>query len=93
MPAPDLQFVMDWCRVDSGNGFDSILPTLIQSATLLASHETGRDYTAEEMPEPVQAWVAAQCAYWINNPEAGSDKKVMPSPFHAGLLDPYRTYV
>lgn len=88
---PDTAYVKAWCRID-GTDFDTILPGLISTATILACHETGRDFINEAMPEPVQAWCAAQCAYWINNPESGGDKKVMPSPFHLGLLDPYRTY-
>ena len=87
----DTAFVKAWCRID-GEQFDAILPTLIETATKLAIHETGTDYTVEAMPEPVQAWIAAQCAYWITNPQAGSDKRIMASPYHLGLLDPYRTY-
>jgi len=91
MPAPDLAFVKDWCRVDSAKA-DRGLLSLIESATLLASDETGMDYSTEKMPAPVQAWVAAQCAYWINNPEARKERTVMPSRFHAEVLDPYRDY-
>ena len=88
---PDTEFVKEWCRID-GNEFDAILPTLIASATTLACHETGVDYLTLDMPGPVQAWCAAQVAYWLANPEAGSDSKIMASPVHVGLLDPFRTY-
>ena len=91
MPSPDTAFVKQWCRID-GAEFDTILPTLIASATTLACHETGVDYLTTEMPEPVKVWCAAQVAYWLSNPEAGSDKKILQSPFHLGLLDPFRTY-
>ena len=89
--SPDTAFVKEWCRID-GTEFDLVLPTLISTATALASHETGIDYLTAVMPAPIQAWCAAQVAYWIANPEAGYEKRIMPSPFHAGLLDPYRTY-
>ena len=91
MPAPELSFVKPWCSID-GDAFDSVLPTMIASATALASHETGVDYTVEVMPEAVQQWVAANVGFWIDNKNAGSDKKLEPSPFLAGLLDPYRLY-
>lgn len=90
--SPDTTFIKEWCRID-GSEFDIILPKLISAATTLACHETGVDYLATDMPEPVQAWCAAQVAYWIANPEAGSDTKIMQSPFHLGLLDPFRTYL
>jgi hypothetical protein len=91
MPAPDTAIVKQWCRID-GDEFDLILPVLIGSAAKLASHECGVDYSVETMPEPVQSWVCAQVAYWIENPESGSDDRMKPSPFLAGLLDPYRSY-
>lgn len=91
MPAPDLAFVKEWCRID-GTEFDLILPTLLTTATTLASHETGHDYHLEPMPEPVKAWCAAQVAYWTDHPSAGTERQMMPSPFHRGLLDPYRRY-
>lgn len=86
MPAPDSSLVKAWCRID--DQFDEILPMMIESATLLASHATGHDYAAEEMPTPVQQWVAANVAHWIENPAAASDR----SPILPGLLDPFRTY-
>lgn len=86
-----LTFVKEWCRID-GNEFDGILPTMIATATTMASHETGHDYHTEPMPEPVKAFIAAQCAYWIDHPAAATEKQMMPSPFHAGLLDPYRRF-
>ena len=91
MPAPDLALIKTWCRIDSA-AFDTILPTMIESATALASHETGVDYSTEAMPEAVQMWVAANVGYWVNQPDAGTDKKIEPSPFLSGLLDPYRLY-
>lgn len=91
MAAPDLQLVKDWCRID-GDEFDLILPVLIAGATKQASHACGTDYAAEAMPETVTAWVCAQVAFWIDNPESGSDGRMKPSPFLAGLLDPYRNY-
>lgn len=91
MAAPDLSLVKAWCRID-GTEFDAILPTMIASAASLASHETGVDYTTATMPEAVQQWVCANVSYWINNSDAASDKRADPSPFLAGLLDPYRTF-
>lgn len=91
MPAPDTALVKAWCRID-GNEFDSILPLMIDSATAIASHETGVDYTVEAMPDAVQQWVSANVSYWIENPNAANDKKADPSPFLSSLLDPYRTY-
>lgn len=91
MAAPDSDLVKVWCRID-GTEFDDILPMMIASATALASHETGVDYTIEPMPESVQQWVAANVAYWTENPNAANDKTSDPSPFLACLLDPYRTF-
>ena len=91
MPAPDLVLVKTWCRID-GAEFDAIMPTMIASATSLASHECGVDYATEAMPEAVQQWCAAQVAYWINNPEAATEKALTQSPFISGLLDPFRQY-
>lgn len=91
MAAPDTALVKTWCRID-GDEVDAILPTMIASATALASHECGVDYTTVAMPEAVQQWVAANVSYWFDFPAAASDKKVDPSPFLARLLDPYRTY-
>lgn len=90
MAAPETNFIKTWCRI--GSEFDAILPMMITSATTLAGNETGVDYQVEDMPEPVQQWVAANVSYWINNPDAATDKKSDPSPFLAGLLDPFRTY-
>lgn len=91
MPAPDIALVKAWARID-GTEFDAILPTMIASATAVASHETGVDYTIEDMPESVEQWCAATVSYWINHPDAASEKRTDPSPFLAGLLDPYRTW-
>lgn len=91
MPAPDINLIKIWARID-GTEFDALLPTMIASATVVASHETGVDYTVEAMPEAVQQWCAANVSYWINHPEAASERRADPSPFLAGLLDPYRTY-
>lgn len=71
---------------------DPLLNVMIASAIALASHETGVDYNTEAMPAPVAQWCAAQVAHWYNEPSAAPDKSVSPSPFLAGLLDPYRTY-
>jgi len=89
--APDNALVKTWCRID-GTEYDAILPTMISSATAMASHETGVDYLTVAMPAAVQQWVCAQVSYWIDNPAAASERKSDPSPFLAGLLDPYRTY-
>lgn len=91
MAAPDTALIKSWCRID-GDEFDTILSVMIASATSLASHETGVDYTVEAMPESVQIWVAANISYWINSPDAASEKRADPSPFIAGLLDPHRTF-
>lgn len=91
MPAPALQVVKDWCRID-GTEFDAFLPALIDSATILASHQTGTDYTVEAMPAPVQTWVFAQCAHWIDQPAAATERAMVKSPFLDGLLDPFRSY-
>lgn len=90
MAVPDTSYIKQWCRID-GAEFDTILPVLIASATKLASHECATDYTTTTMPDAVKAWVAATVYYWINNPSAGTEK-MTPSPFLAGLLDPYRSY-
>lgn len=90
--ALSLQYLKTWCRVD-GNEFDDLMLSLADIAVKLASHETGRDFTIEPLPEPVQAWIAAQVAYWLDNPAASTEKQMLPSPFHRGLLDPYRTWL
>lgn len=87
----DTDFIKRWCRID-GTEFDAILPTLIDSAVILAGHETGRDYAVVEIPLPVQSWCAAQVAYWIDQPTAATERQMMKSPFVDGLLDPYRAY-
>ena len=89
--APDIAIVKTWCRID-GAEFDDILPAMIASATALASHETGVDYAVQTMPESVVQWVCCNVSYWINNPDAATTRKADPSPFLAGLLDPYRTF-
>jgi hypothetical protein len=91
MAVPDTTVVKQWCRID-GTEFDLILPVLIASATKLASHECAVDYTTTTMPDGVKSWVCAQVAFWIANPESGSSNRITPSPFLAGLLDPYRSY-
>lgn len=91
MAAPDTDLVKLWCRID-GTEFDGLLPTMIAGVTALASHETGVDYTAEDMPEAVQQWCCAQISYWINNPDAAGSKEMKASPFLMHLLDPYRSY-
>jgi len=91
MPAPETDLIKRWARID-GSEFDGLLPMMIETATALAGHETGVDYAAQEMPKPVQQWCAAQVSYWVNNPDAGAEKKVEVSPFLSGLLDPFRTY-
>lgn len=92
MPAPDINLVKSWARID-GNEFDGVLPTMIASATAVASHEVGVDYSLEEMPESVQAWCAAQVAHWLENPAAAVEKASDKNPFLNGLLDPYRVYL
>lgn len=91
MAAPETALIKTWARID-GTEFDSILPLMIASATALASHETGVDYTVATMPESVQQWCAATIAYWVNNPDAANERRPDPSPFLSGLLDPYRLY-
>jgi len=88
---PDMAFVKEWCRID-GTQFDAVLPSLIVAATTLASHETGNDYQTTATPAPVAVWIASTCAYWLDHPDTLVDKRTMPSPFLAGLLDPYRTH-
>ena len=91
MAKPDLQVVKDWCRI-SDDAFDNVLPVLIDSATALAVHETGIDYFTEYMPPPVETWVSAQCAYWVDQPAAATEARMVKSPFIDGLLDPYRSF-
>lgn len=91
MPVPETALIKAWARID-GTEFDAVLPTMIASAMAVASHETGVDYAIEAMPEAVQHWCAATVSYWVNNPAAASERRADPSPFLAGLLDPYRTY-
>lgn len=87
----DLEIVKRWCRID-GSEFDVILPMMVSSAVALAEQETGRDYSAEEMPPAVLQFVCAHVSYWINTPDAALEKSMMPSPFVARLLDPYRLW-
>ena len=89
MAAPSSDFVKFWCRID-GAEFDAILPDLIASGVALASHETGVDYSASEMPQGVKIWVAAHVAIWIKSPEAAKDAD--PAPHLSHLLDPHRLY-
>lgn len=91
MPAPDLSIIKTWARID-GDEFDTILPMMVAGAVALASHETGVDYATAAMPDSVAMWVSAQVKFWIDNPNAANEKTLDPSPFLAGLLDPYRTY-
>lgn len=91
MSAPDTAFVKQWARID-GTEFDAILPTLIDSATALAGHATGKDYFTVTMPEPVQQWCAATVSYWISSPDAATERPMIPAPFLAALLDPYREF-
>ena len=91
MPSPSSDLVKAWCRID-GTDFDAVLPTMIASAVMLASHETGVDYITESMPEAVQQWCAAQVAFWIESPSAAIDRQLFRSPYVDRLLDPYRTY-
>lgn len=92
MAAPEIDVVKAWCRID-GAEFDAILPTMIDAATALAGHETGVDYATVEMPKSVQQWVAANVSHWLSNPNAADERKVDPSPFLSGLLDPHRLYM
>lgn len=87
----DIDIVKRWCRID-GSEFDTILPMMIESAIAIAEQETGRDYHAEEMPAAVLQFVCAHVSYWINTPDAALEKSMMPSPFVARLLDPYRLW-
>ncbi len=91
MAAPETALIKTWARID-GTEFDTILPMMIASATALVIQETGVDYLTVAMPESVQQWCAAIVAHWINNPDAASDKTLVPSPFLGGLLDPYRQF-
>lgn len=92
MPAPDIALVKAWCSID-GTEFDAQLPMVIDSATRLASHMTGRDYLSEEMPTPVQQWVCAQVASTLPYREAIiTGAIVAANPLVDRLLDPYRTY-
>lgn len=91
MPKPTDSLIKVYCRID-GSEFDAILPTMIDAATALASHETGVDYTTAAMPEAVQQWCAAQISHWIDNPSAASDKQMHKAPYIDRLLDPYRSY-
>ncbi len=94
MPAPTIDFIKAWCRVD-GDEFDAILPAMIASATAGASSETGHDYSVETMPESVQIWCAAQVSHWIATPEAAvlaSGSNQQTNLLLDGLLDPHRLY-
>jgi len=91
MAAPDISFIKAHCRID-GVEFDAILPTMIASATAVASHETGNDYVTEDMPASVQIWCAAQVGHWLVTPEAVVSGQAYKNPFLNGLLDPYRVY-
>lgn len=84
-----IDFCKAWARIDDER-FDAILPALIDAATDLAEHETGQEFS--EPPPPVKAWIAAHVAYWIDNPAAATERQMLPSPFLAGLLDPFRTF-
>lgn len=91
MALPDIALIKTMARID-GDEFDAILPTLIESATALASHEVGIDYTVEDMPAAVTHYIASHVSYWLNNTDAAAEKQLHPSPFISHLLDPYRTW-
>lgn len=95
MAAPDISFIKAWCRID-GDEHDAILPTMIADATARASHETGTDYAAVDMPESVKIWCAAQVAHWLAAPEAvvsPSGNNPQRNLFLDGLLDTHRKFV
>lgn len=91
MAAPTIEFIKTWCRID-GNEFDLLLPAMIASATASASHETGHNYAAVDMPESVKIWCAAQVAHWLATPEAAGTGQAQKNLFLDGLLDPHRLY-
>ena len=92
MPAPDITLVKAFCRVDD-ESFDPQLPTLINSATDMASHITGRDYRTEVMPAAVQQWVCANVASALKDVDALTTGMIVnTNPLVDRLLDPYRTY-
>lgn len=91
MAAPTTDFIKAWCRID-GVEHDAILPAMIASATAGASHETGYDYAAVDMPESVKIWCAAQVAHWLATPEAAAAGQAQKNLFLDGLLDPHRRY-
>lgn len=91
MAAPSSDLIKAWCRID-GSDFDAVLSTMISTAVAIASHETGVDYVADEMPEAVQQWCAAQVAFWIESPSAATERQMFRSPYVDRLLDPYRVY-
>ena len=90
MAAPTIDFIKSWCRVD-GAEFDAILPVMIASAVTGASKETGHDYSAEDMPESVQMWCAAQVSHWLSNPDAFGNA-VEKNPFLDELIYPHKLY-
>lgn len=91
MAAPDIALVKLWSRID-GTEFDNLLPTMIASATALASHECGVDYTVEAMPEAVQQWVCAVVGWWLSNPDMPAASRNETPAFLARLLDPCRSF-
>lgn len=51
--------------------------------------------TAEDVPQAIRQFIAAHVAFWVRYPEAASIERaqVLKSPFLAGLLDPFRTFL
>jgi len=86
-----VDIIKQWCRID-GNEYDQILALNISAAIALASHETGVDYTVNPIPASVQQWIAAHCAYWIDNPGLATGRDLQVLPYVSRLLDPYRQY-
>ena len=47
---------------------------------------------ADDVPECVKLYIKALCAWWIDNPSAGTPGSLQEAPFLRALLDPVRTW-
>lgn len=100
--AVDLDEAKQHLRIDH-DADDTLIQSLILSATQMAEHELQRGLITREgtegygskpadVPMAIRQWIMVQVAHFYEQREAATQSELKPLPFVSCLLDPYRTW-
>jgi hypothetical protein len=79
----------DWLALDAGEA----IAVRDKFGVYVRRTQGGYYESLGAITHAIRQFIAAHIAFWVRNPESAHERQMIRSPFLAGLLDPYRTFL